>query len=157
MNKKVVYPVLLLTLGMLGSFFVFFIQASAQKAEEIVPYLVEKFRQENIPVVEIMVTKQLPLHLRVVVLGANRWSYSTNSAFWTSMQRVVFLDARQDGYRVESLIGILQNSQGEQLDSIEQDAGQVQFDRLVTPRPPLERLTNEETKELLIDLLQKSV
>lgn len=150
MNKKMVYSVPLLTLGMLGIFFVFFLQASAQKAEEIVPYLTEKFRQEHIPVVEIMVTKYLPLHLRVVILGTDRWSNSTNSALWTSMQRVVFLDARQDGYRVESMIGILQNSQGKQLDSIEQDAGQIQFDRPVTPRPPSERLTDEETKELLI-------
>lgn len=157
MNKKTFYLVLMLMLAMLGTFFVFFVGASAQKTEAIVPYLAEKFKQEHIPVVEIRVINERPLQLCIVVPGSNTWNDAMNSAVWTSMQRIVFLDAKQDGYRVERLIGILQNNQGAQLDSIEQDAGQVWFDRHVTPRAASERLTDEETKELLIKKIVPSL
>ncbi len=150
MNKKTIYFIALLTLGTIGIFFLFFIQAYAQKSEDIVPYLEKRFKQDNIPVVEIAVIRHFPLHLRVTVRSTGNWRSAENSAIWESMQQTVFLDAHQDGYSVESLIGILQNNQGVQMDSTVQDAGQVQFDHPVTPRPSSERLTDEETKELLI-------
>ena len=150
MNKKTIYSVALLTLGAIEIFFVFFIQAYAQKGEDIVPYLEERFKQDNIPVVEIAIIRHFPLHVRVTVQSTGNWRSAENSAIWESIQRTVFLDAHQDGYRVESLIGILQNNHGVKIDYTEQDAGQVQFDRPVTPRPLSERLADEETKELLI-------
>lgn len=150
MNKKTIYSVALLTLGIIGIFFAFFIQAYAQKGEDIVPYLEQRFKQDNIPVVEIAVIRHFPLHLRVTVQGTGNWRSAENSAIWESIQRTVFLDAHQDGYRVESLVGLLRNNQGVQMDYTVQDAGQVQFDRPVATRSSSERLTDEETKELLI-------
>src|SRR5215204_2533752 len=144
MNKKTIYSVTLLTLGIIGIFFIFFIQAYAQKGENIIPYLEERFKQDNIPVVEIAIIRHFPLHLRVTVQSTSNWKSAENSAIWESIQRTVFLDAQQDGYSVEGLIGILQNNQGVQIDYAEQDAGQIQFNRPMTPRPPSERLTDEE-------------
>lgn len=149
MNKKAIYPIIALVLTA-GIFFGFFIRVKAQKIEEVLPYLDERFKQENIPVAEINIVKYSPLHLSASVQGAGEWGDSENSALWKSIQRVVFLDAREAGYHVESLTGILQNRQGEQLDYTEQDAGQVQFDRPVTPRAPSGQLTDEETEALLL-------
>jgi hypothetical protein len=84
------------------------------------------------------------------VQSTGNWRSAENSAVWESIQRTVFLDAHEDGYSVERLIGILQNNRGVQIDYAEQDAGQVQFDHPVTQGPPSERLTDEETKDLLI-------
>jgi hypothetical protein len=134
----------IVAIGIVGSS----IQASAQ--ENVIRYLDRKFKEENIPVVEITVLEEVPLRLRIVVQSADEWTTTEDMVILNSVERAVFIDAPQEGYIVESLVSILQDSQGKQLDYTEQSANDEQIEMSLDINKSSLKLTDEETKVLLM-------
>ena len=90
--------------------------------EGVVTYLEERFEQKNIPVTEITILQETPLHLQIVVLGSNQGVTTDDMIMLKSIDREVFIFARQQGYLVDSYIRILRDNQGNQLDQTKQYA-----------------------------------
>lgn len=123
-------------------------QASAQ--EDVIRYLDKNFKEENVPVVEITILEEEPLRLRIIVQSADEWTTTEDMVILNSVERAVFVDAPADGYIVESLESILQDSQGKQLDYTKQDANKKQLERVLASGKRLLELTDEKTRNLLI-------
>jgi|CXWL01.1.fsa_nt_gi hypothetical protein len=95
-------------------------RGSAQ--EGVVTYLEERFKQKNIPITEITVLQETPLRLQIVVQGSSQGVTTDDMVMLKSIDREVFIFARQQGYLVESYISILNDNQGNQLDWTKQYA-----------------------------------
>jgi hypothetical protein len=124
-------------------------RANAQ--EDVVRYLGDKFEEQNIPVVEITVLDASPLRLRIVVQSADEWTNTDDTVILNAVDRAVFIYARQEGFVIESLVRILQDSQGKQLDYTEKQADSERLDQILALNISSAILTDEDTKTLLLE------
>lgn len=147
MKNSKLFLGIILVLIVVGVAIATFLQANAQ--EDVIHYLEGKFKDQNIPVVEITILKASPLSLRIIVQSADEWTTTDDTVILNAVDRAVFIYARQDGYAVESLVRILQDSQGKQLDYTEKGADSEQLDKILTLNASLSILTDEDTKTLL--------
>lgn len=123
---------------------------TASNQADFIRYLDKKFKEENIPVVERTVLEKSPLRLRIVVRSADEWTGTDDMVIMNSVERIVFIDARREGYIVENLVSILQDSQGEQLDYTEMGADHKQLDHILARDTSWWRLSDKKTKALLM-------
>lgn len=124
-------------------------QVNAQ--EGIIRYLDEKFKEQNIPVTEIEILQDSPLRLQIVVQSADEWTTTDDTIVLNTVDRTVFISARQNRYFVESLVRILEDSQGKQLDYTEIGVDSERIDQILASNTNALALTDENTKALLLE------
>jgi len=70
----------------------------------VVAYLELKFQQKNIPVTKITILQETPLSLQILVQGSTQGVTTDDMIMLKSIDREVFISARQQGYLVDSYI-----------------------------------------------------
>ena len=112
MKHKKLFSRLLLALILIATIFGIYRQVRAQ--EEIVTYLGEKLKQQNVPFVEIVVLQKLPINLQVVIQSASDGEKATpdDPINLNLVSREIILANRQ-GYFVERFAIVLLNNKGE--------------------------------------------
>jgi len=151
MNRKISIPAGVITgiailLGVLNAVG---LSGQAPAQEGVVSYLEERFKELNIPVTEITILGESPLHLQVVVQSTSESASFDEFLTLHAVEREVFITARQHGYAVDRLTKILVDSQGKRLYA--EDTGFNAELMVIDVSPSI--LSNEETKELISDLL----
>jgi hypothetical protein len=87
---------------------------SAQK--DVVTYLTEEFKLQNVPVKEVVVLEENPLKIQIVATSfQNEGITFEDHLTLNSVDRIVALFAREKGYYIQSYRTIIQDNKGNQL------------------------------------------
>ena len=117
--------------------------------EDVVHYLKSYFEEQRIPVSEIAILESSPLRLRIIVQSVDEWTNIEDTIILNAVDRAVFVHAHEKGYVVESLVRILQDNQGRQLDYTEKSVDFKQIEKILNQDTLHLALTDKETKEFL--------
>jgi hypothetical protein len=138
-----------------GIIIVSYTQVNAQ--DGVVRYLEERFKEQNINILEITVLEMSPLNLRIVVQSEDDWTTTDDTVVLNAIDRTVFINARSEGFLIVNLVKILQNSEGEQLDLSEKTLDSEQLDQLLALSAFPLILTDEATKALFLERIKPYV
>lgn len=124
-----------------------YIQVRAQ--EDIVNYLEERLKQQNVPVVGIKITREFPLQLEITVQSTSDGSRGNpeDPINYHLVEREVVL-ARQNGYFVESLTRIFLSPQGKEIATATTHVKSLEF--MFLDNTP-SRIADSPTKILVTD------
>lgn len=147
MNKSKWQTVAVLFLITLSIIVISTTQANAQ--DGIVRYLEAQFKEQNISVSEITVLNASPLRLLIIVQSADEWSSTEDSIMLNAVDRTVFIYARQEGFKVESLVKVLQDKDGNQLDYSDKTVDSERLDTMLAAQDSPLALSDKETASLL--------
>jgi hypothetical protein len=150
MNRKISIPAGVITgiailLGVLNAVG---LSGQAPAQEGVVRYLEGRFKELNIPVKEVTILTESPLHLQVIVQSTKSTTFE-ELLILHAVEREVFITARQQGYMVDRLAKILVDDQGKQI--YFEDTG-FNADLMTVDLSP-SHLSNDEAEELVSDLL----
>lgn len=112
-NKKTLYKILLvlIILGLIkGSY------AQVKAQQNVVTYLDERFKEQNIPVKEIKITQGFPLHIEIIIQSMSEGTLGTpeDPINYHLVEREVIL-SRQEGFYIDSFTRIFLSENGEQI------------------------------------------
>ncbi|MGC1374777.1 MAG: hypothetical protein WA821_01050 [Anaerolineales bacterium] len=111
-NRTLLLSGILLVLIVAGIAFGIYVKVTAQP--DIVSYLQERLRQQNVPVVEITILQQSPLRLQITIQSRSdgKKAMPEDPINLSLVSREVSL-ASQRGYVVERIVIVLLNNRGE--------------------------------------------
>ena len=138
--------VIITLLILVGISVVVYTQVGAR--EDVVAYLNGRFKEKNIPVVEITILEESPLRLQIVVQNKYSWVTIDDQVILNEVDREVFIFALQNGYFVKSYIRILQDREGRELDRTEQGAS---INEIITLALPQAALSDNATRKMVIE------
>jgi hypothetical protein len=143
-NKSAIIILVLLLVGIIGGLFE---QVRAQ--DNIVSYLDERFKQQNVPVKGIKIIQEIPLQLEITIQSSSDGSRGNpeDPINYHLVEREVVL-ARQKGYFVESLTRIFLSPQGREIAKATTQVKSLEF-MFLDDSPS--SITDSSTKTLVMD------
>lgn len=150
--KKNAVVVFIVVIGLAALFFVLTknTPVSLDSQNDVVTYLQERYKQQNIPVAEITVLQESPLRLKVVIQSASNGKTGTpdDTIYYHLTEREIVLAAKK-GYLIQSFITVFINSKGEQF--YESDTSVPTAPEILEIAPS--KIADDITKKVVIDNL----
>ncbi|MFZ5858596.1 MAG: hypothetical protein ACOYZ6_17345 [Chloroflexota bacterium] len=122
-NPKQLKALLKVLLVMVFISLAFGLYSQARAQQEIVNYLNERLKQQNVPVVDIDKPQRFPLHIQISIQSASDGDKATpNDPINLGLTRREVILAGRRGYLVERFTIILLNSQGKLMGKVDHSA-----------------------------------